>query len=1021
MSSFNQINLFMRDLRRRLRRTQAIEGGAILVLLSSCLVTVAFFWAWVAEVDTLPIIRLLFAVSMFVLIMWLTIRDLFLPWLSYRRDEDVAAVAEERVVELQGRIRSCVELQGRLSQKKGFTVAMVHALARETAEKLSRVRPDELVTRDRCKRLVTSSVVATLVLLGAFFLMPQPFIEGGRALLVGVPQAQATHRVISSEILDVAVGDITFSLVYPAYTRLPLRVVRNSGGDIKALIGTRVAVETQSLVSARTAQIVFHDDELKAVELVVREGGRLTGEFLVTKDVQFHFEIIRKDGVLVVESAERNVEAVVDEMPEIELLQPTGDVEFQADDPIKLMYSASDDFGMARIDLVTDRHEANSRPVRRRVKSVAGERSTVGEAMLDVAGLRLDPGEFVECWLEANDNNSIAEKPGRAQSRKIRIKRYSAVEQHNENIENERKLVEFMIDVLADRLESPIDRQKLTRYDQQVDVQSAVSRRTKEILKVLNRIVQALLSDPLAKLEHRVDLEEIAERHQEMQKEEAHHVKSAMGESRVSERAQHLVVLFRTNETAIAELELDIPRIDKIIDHQNQLQLVENARDLKSAQEELAKLIEEYKKTKDPALRMQIQAKLARLIKALVKLRGGLAKNAKPMPLENMNMDALQSGEQMQAMERMQSELQNMQELLREGKLDQLTSAIERMSVDMQTTLSSMEGDLQEMASATGAENQKALRKLTQDLDKAINRQDALHHDTEEIAQRMRERLSRLVRRELAPQMVREMERIQKLSQRLARINPQTLHADDARRLSELRQEIEDLRETLSQEDLSHALNLALKVRQELHELHYEVDLGLERLRQREGENARVRARQKSVHRLNSSKPKAREIVRNLKKMLPAPQDLLDGKEQKRLMRLVERQKRVRDGVQSVRDQLDKVGLNMDGPLKHAQDAMNDAHKRLSEYQPTKAEGHERAALNRLRQARKVLEQAMGKQKRGKGGVGVSGLREKVAIPDADRYQVPRAFRDELLKAIKGKAPNRYQRLIERYYEALIQ
>jgi hypothetical protein len=214
---------------------------------------------------------------------------------------------------------------------------------------------------------------------------------------------------------------------------------------------------------------------------------------------------------------------------------------------------------------------------------------------------------------------------------------------------------------------------------------------------------------------------------------------------------------------------------------------------------------------------------------------------------------------------------------------------------------------------------------------------------------------------------------------------------------------------------------MARKTKRQLHELHHEVGMGLERLRQREGESGRVRARQKSAHRLNSSKPKAREIVRNLERIMPAPQDLLDRRDQRRLMRLTERQKRVAEGVQSVRDQLEELGLNIDGPLKHAQDAMRDAQKRLGEHQPTKAEGHEREALNRLQQARKALEQAMGKRKRGKGGFGINNMREKVAIPDADRHQVPKAFRDELLKAIRGRAPNRYKRLIDRYYEALIQ
>ena len=48
-------------------------------------------------------------------------------------------------------------------------------------------------------------------------------------------------------------------------------------------------------------------------------------------------------------------------------------------------------------------------------------------------------------------------------------------------------------------------------------------------------------------------------------------------------------------------------------------------------------------------------------------------------------------------------------------------------------------------------------------------------------------------------------------------------------------------------------------------------------------------------------------------------------------------------------------------------------------------------------------------------------LHGRVEIPDPDDYEVPPEFRDEILEAMEGDLPERYQAAIKKYYETLVQ
>ncbi len=47
-------------------------------------------------------------------------------------------------------------------------------------------------------------------------------------------------------------------------------------------------------------------------------------------------------------------------------------------------------------------------------------------------------------------------------------------------------------------------------------------------------------------------------------------------------------------------------------------------------------------------------------------------------------------------------------------------------------------------------------------------------------------------------------------------------------------------------------------------------------------------------------------------------------------------------------------------------------------------------------------------------------MRRKVDIPGADAFRPPREFRQDLMEAMKEKAPESYQQQVKRYYKGLV-
>ena len=184
------------------------------------------------------------------------------------------------------------------------------------------------------------------------------------------------------------------------------------------------------------------------------------------------------------------------------------------------------------------------------------------------------------------------------------------------------------------------------------------------------------------------------------------------------------------------------------------------------------------------------------------------------------------------------------------------------------------------------------------------------------------------------------------------------------------------------------------------------------------------------LDRAEEALPQLEEIVKELDRALPRPEQLLDGEQRRRLADLAGRQREVRRRTgrlgEEARGQREAskegppagLGEEAERALRQAGGAMQRAESRLRNTEPGEAHRRELEALDELGKLREGLKRA--RHPRFSGFAGQALDRSAVRIPGADEHRSPREFRQDLLDAMKDAAPAAYREQVRRYYEELV-
>jgi hypothetical protein len=189
---------------------------------------------------------------------------------------------------------------------------------------------------------------------------------------------------------------------YPTYTGLPIETVDN-GGDIAAPKGTSVTVRATTTMPVKGGQIVVEGEP--PIPMALGADGVLAGTMPITKPGFYRIELGMTTGRTVRGSLDYVIDVLDDNGPAIAFTRPGRDSRVTSVEEVYAEVQATDDYGLASVDL---RYSVNGGPERvvslyskgaRRTNVTAGHTFFLEE-------LGLQPGDLVSYYARATDNDS---------------------------------------------------------------------------------------------------------------------------------------------------------------------------------------------------------------------------------------------------------------------------------------------------------------------------------------------------------------------------------------------------------------------------------------------------------------------------------------------------------------------------------------------------------------------------------------------------------------------------------------
>ncbi|HVV50240.1 MAG TPA: DUF4175 family protein, partial [Polyangia bacterium] len=804
------------------------------------------------------------------------------------------------------------------------------------------------------------------------------------------------------------VGDVRVTYDYPPYTGLPPRTVEGSTGDIAAVKGTHVRIETHPLRAARHALLLLGEKGERGEIAAALAGDRLTAELTLTEDGSYRFWLEPAFGRPIREERSHRLTAEADAPPRVEILGPADRLELATPRPIEIGYSASDDYGLGAVELV---YRIGDRPEQRvPLRDGAGGRTVQGRTLWDPASAGLVGAERIAYRIEAHDRDQIS-GPKVGSSRTLYVVIQNPHQSLEDRLERQRDLLEKLIGDLAMRLEQDpavapppaAGTSEALAADARLANLAAVHEAEEAHLTLLGRLLDEDRREAVLGKTLRAALAGIADRLEHLLREEGQALaalKSKGGGARGRLEAGA--------PKQISELESDVLKLDDLIGRERLEDLASLGKELTEAHQRLEDLLERYKKTKDEGLRRQL-AREAR------DLRARLADLAQKIAAVKARNDVPEEWRNLPEMKALEEQARKLDDMIERGDDADLEKALSELGDELR----GMRKMLDQNLDGFGAERFPQENRVVADLMKKIGDLEgderSLQKETQGIADKQEAEVERRLKGQMDDFIKREGEKIDRLKQRLAGVPTGDPESALAEEIDRARESAKQMRRLLAERDLAEAKGEAERAESSLERAGEHLDELAEARRARRGG---AEDHDKRADAVGEARGLAQEIADDLGKLMPKPSDTMTPADREAARAQAEKQaaigKRTDEVAEEAARRLGKMpGMEKaEGELKGAGARMREAGESLKRDESKPAATAERDAADRLSKLRDSM------QERSMGGA--EQHHDPVRIPGADESSAPRAWRQELLDAMKEKAPERYRDEVRRYYEELV-
>ncbi len=958
-------------------------------------------------------------------------------WLTRRgsgTDEAVARLIAPADPALRSALVSAVELTRARDGLAASGAASLELLDAHVARSAAAARAVELATvlpASRARRAGWVAAGVALCWLVALAAGGGTTLRQARRLLAGDP---ATALGPS---LDQITGDIELGFRFPAHTHRPPQVLSGTGGEIRAPRGTEVSLRTRADRVVEAAELALRKPDgavARRIALSVSGGRELAGRLVVDEGGSYRFRFATARGETVAEGPPIPLVVEPDAFPTVRLTAPEAELEVAPDAVVHVEWSAEDDYGLASLSLVL--RAPGGSESRRPLRALAGLRRDSGGFDLPLGPERLGEGERLLYWLEVEDNDAVS-GPKKGASATQAVKLYSEAEHRRAAMEKARAAWEQLVVHLGDRLElqagGPVATPARLPLGAALDVKAralhmAVAATAAELRRdrVAPREVARALANVAASLK-------TAEQRATAIRQGARRVVAA-GQPVGGQAGQ----VAWADGLLVAELERDVLYLEQLFDRSRAGELVRLARELSARKRDLQAVLERLRDSPGDAARQEALAQVRRLRARMRELQARLAETARGFNDQHLNAEALA---ELSRQKDLASPLDAIEKAIQQGDMAAAMKSLDQLASQLDQLASSLE--------KTAAEPDARQRALMKEMLAFKAQLEQVERQQQETAART-ERLEHTLRQRLGPKLEEARQAAPALEQ-LAREARQALDqaqpgvpARGEPDLDAAREALADLQRALAMRDLDAAGEQAQRAHGPTLRLGQALEEDAALAERFPGATTRDAGSLRAAQaRVKEAAPRIARIRERLGKLTPDPRQAMTPGDRRKAAELAARQQGLERQAGELQQKLGALAEKApifppqaQGLLGESRGHMGSAAGELRGRNPQRGHGEQEAALERLGQFKKGLEQMARRSKGGQGGgfpfpFGETGggeregevgdpMPEKVAIPGSEAHRLPEEFRRDLLEAMKQGAPERYRGEVQRYYEELV-
>lgn len=888
-------------------------------------------------------------------------------------------------------------------------------------------------------RLIPLLAAAVIIAATGFF-APRHF----NAAFAAITAMGRMENPLAPAVPEPRFGDFRITYRYPAYTERPTAMETEGNGDVRALPGTEVSIETHARDELREATMVISHGEGPESEqnkvAVEVDGRRLRATFVVSRGGRYRFHLKNESGDVLQEREGHAIELELDNPPEITLLEPEeSPLEVNEKDRLAMIFDASDDFGLGEI-FVAWRVMGSAREGRERLTAASrGSKHHAGSATLDLGPLALKPGDRVAYSLEARDNDTVnGPKIGASVTRELRV--YSKTAHHQQVLALQEQSLDELVHILGDNLDSPVEVKPDPEYRKLLDASNKIVARAINADELLTRTVAAVRKDPLGQ-------KQVAEAFESARKDLSRDVRKKRSALTLAERALAVAKaadkestnnVRRAQDSMIGGLEKNVVYLADLLNDQRMIDAAELAKELRAQQQALKKAIEEYKNSPDPEKRKLLSQAIKDIKDRIKEITEQMAKMRGTISTDFVSPDAMKAGNSEESMD-------EVQKMIEDGDLDAAMAELDRMLAETEKMLSELESGREELGSREYSELAELAEKMWKDLEQLEKEQRELANKTEktskDVLDRMKQRLG-----DASSFVEKQKKRLEQAEQGLDKAKPGT-HVMEGDSHDQAERRLEDAKKALEARDFGAAKEMVENAAEHMERLEQESHRRAEQARRFGDLFGGGRSADMAERELRKVRPILDEVLRDMEKLMPPPDSLLSKEERAQLEKNREKQRALKEQADKVGEQMDKLSkeLPIGDPVKEkvgeASSAMGQAEGNLGQGDAPNALNQQRRAMDALAQLKQEL-QKMGKGSGGGGGRGVPlpfgqeegqqgggqeggdgrdmSAEQRVEIPKPEQYVPPAEFRQDILDAAKQGTVEGYKEAVQRYYEELV-